>query len=67
MSRDLTWDRTRDAAVGSGRLTAKLINMEQLVDSEWAGETKVLVENPSPVSFCPPKMPNDLTWDRTQT
>jgi hypothetical protein len=36
-----------------------LMNIEQLVECELAGETQVLRENLPP----PPQIPHDLTWD----
>jgi hypothetical protein len=40
-----------------------MMNVEQLVELESAGETEVLGEN---LPFCPPQIPHDLTWTLTR-
>jgi hypothetical protein len=42
-----------------------MMNVEQSVEWELAGETEVLEEN-LPVLLCPPQILHDLTWDRTR-
>jgi hypothetical protein len=42
-----------------------MVDVEQLVETELAGETEVLGEKSIPVLLCPPQIPHDLTWDRT--
>jgi hypothetical protein len=41
--------------------------VQQSVESELAGETEVLKENPAPVSLCLPQIPHDLIRVRTLT
>jgi hypothetical protein len=43
-----------------------MMNMEQSVESELAGETEVLEGNLPQCQFFPRQIPHDLTWDRTQ-
>jgi hypothetical protein len=43
-----------------------MMNAEQPVEWELAGETEVFEENPPPVPLCPPQIPYDLTWARTR-
>jgi hypothetical protein len=40
-----------------------MMNVEQSVEGELAGETEVLGEN---VPQCQPQIPHDLTWARTR-
>jgi hypothetical protein len=41
------------------------MSVEQSVELELAGETKVLEQN-APVPFRPQQIPHDLTWDQAQ-
>jgi hypothetical protein len=43
-----------------------MMNVEQSVEWELVGETEVLEEKPAPVPLCPPQIPHDMTWARTQ-
>jgi hypothetical protein len=42
------------------------MNVEQSMECELAGETKVLGEKPAPVPLCPPQIPHDVTRAQTR-
>jgi hypothetical protein len=43
-----------------------MMNAEQSVECELAGENEVLRKKPVPVPLCPPQIPHDLTRARTR-
>jgi hypothetical protein len=44
-------------------MIGRLINVEQLVQREMAGDTEALEENLASLTFCPPQISHNLAWN----